>query len=415
MLQPGLEFIAPQKTKLFGSALLAEVEAISDAVANDPTLMSTKALEARVDALAGVIHDHMKLDIAVVLTERDGPGMCLEVITGHGGVTGRFSTQRATGKHSAYQDKFLKVVVDLNKGTLSGDTSGLHYDLVLPLMVFNQAQFTPRQTTAMILHEIGHAFFQLATLGEYVLLDYCLTDGMEVILNKKPNRYRLDILDDGYLQKHVSDETKVTLREAPTEKNYRRALLEVYGRTPRLHLMSQWAGLKRDEQLADMFASRAGFSKDLAEAVYRLHSPGLKRYFIPRDRFRTVQLLRTALFGTVLLPLTVMMLFAKVTFSEEDTDYDNPTQRIAKIRRDLIAQLQDTSLTKGQKKTIDADIKAIDAMLVTMNEHATVYEMIQSFVTPSLRRERQRLHHEEQLQALLHNDLYVWANRLSLR
>lgn len=411
------EFIAIGGSKTLGTELLMIVEKLCNEVKEENKRLDEKDLRQITTLIEKTTNLSMDLEVA------DDPGLGIYVLAplGHSGVTGGHSVS-TTGEGTAFHDKWLKSTIDLDKVKVTGQFTEVPFCLRLPRAFFEgMFTLTPEEITATILHEVGHAFFNLATMGEYVLLNYYLTDGVEILLGKKSNKYRVDVLDQSYLKKHIDTEEARRLEVDPTEANYRRALLIAWRREPRTHLVSRQGSDKRDEQLADMFASRMGFSRPLATALYKLTRSPLSRHHRGTLLNMTVEVGKfliggLAVGGSILVPpltpyLLLAYLIVEVVDNNNGVTYDNDYQRMVKLRRDLIAQIRDVSSASAYRKKLDDDVRAIDDLLKLMKDRTTVMMALSHVLIPGYRRSRQQIKHEELLESLLNNDLFLQAER----
>lgn len=412
------EFLTIGGNKTLGVELLVLVEALCTKARDPEQTLIDQDLQAVPDLIQKKTNLRMDLEVA------NDMGLAIYVIApmGHSGNTGRNLGISTDGQDTAFYGKWLKSTIDLDQVTVNGQFRDIPFCLRLPRPFFAGAlDLTPEEITATILHEVGHAFFSLATLGEYVLLNYYLTDGVDILLGKKANRYKIDVFDDSYLRKQLKPEDVEKLKKDPTEANYRRALLIAWRRKPRTHLMSKQGGDKRDEQLADMFASRMGFSRPLATALYKLMRSPTNRHMrtplvnimVEVGKFLLAGLTVT---GTLLVPpiapyLIVVYLIVEGTDNFNGGDYDNDYQRLTKIRRDMVAQLRDVSSASAYRKKLDDDIQAVDDLLKVMKDRTTGMMALMHVLIPGYRRGRQQLKHEELLESLLNNDLFLQAER----
>ncbi len=412
------EFLTIGGSKALGVELLVLVEQLCTKARDEQLILPDSAFTPITD----LIQKKTQLQMDLEVIEDLDLGVYVTVPMGHAGVSGRDKGSMDSGMHPSFHDKWLKSTIDLDRAKVTGQFTKIPFCLLLPRPFFEGVlDLTPEEITAFILHEVGHAFFSLATLGEYVLLNYFLTDGVEVLMGKKPNTYRVEVLDHAYIKRQLSKDEAERLQQDPTEANYRRALLIAHRRTPRTHLVSRQGGVKRDEQLADMFASRMGFSRALATGIYkgtknrdsRFHRTTLTNLKVETGKFL---LAGVAIGGSLMVPVLspVLVLFYFIVEwadSHNGGDYDNDYQRLVKLRQDLVAQLRHTSSSPQYRTKLDDDIKAIDALLKTMKDRNTTMMALGHLLIPGYRRGRQQLKHEELLESLLNNDLFVQAER----
>lgn len=402
------ELLAPSASlKMFGAELLGTVEKLGD----------TENTHASYDDLSTIIKRHTNLTFDIQVTTGSGPsvfgvGLAFEGHTGTDAGIGEFLNSGGTGgkKHN--------IVVDLEKGRVSGKVTEYTSVLFLPTSLFSNSDFTPEEITAFLLHEVGHVFFSLATLGDYVRLNYCLTEGIQVLLGKKPNKYKIQLLDRDYLEHVVDDESLAkTLEGDPTEPDLRRAVLLGHEKQRRHQLGSSLGSSRRSEQTADWYVSRIGFSRPLATGLAKI-TKGVRgnRYYRSTPHhigLETIKALSVVLGATVCFP--VVTIYALLEFKDNyvagDAQYDNPKQRLEAIRRDMVAQIRLTSPNEALHAKLLEDYNVVDKLITEMKNHYTFTEGLLYLFHPPRRRDFQRLAYETKLEELLNNRLFVQAAR----
>jgi len=418
VLQISQEFINIGGSKILGVELLTKVEELCIRVRDKGVTLS----QSDYNAITEIIIKRTNLNFKPLVTDTLTMGVLINEPVGHSGISNFHGDRSTSGKNTEFYDKWMSSTIDLDKVKVTGQFEKVSFYLVLPEADFSgKTGLTPEEITAFILHEVGHAFFSLATLGEYVYLNYYLTDGADVLLGKKPNKYKIDVFDAAYLKKELPKEEVERLVKDPTEANYRRALLIAHRRSPRTHLVSKAGSEKRDEQLADMFASRMGFSRHLATGFYKLKKSPSGRFYRGTAYHTAIEIVKLlfggfAVAGSLTVPLaSPILLYAYVAMEFGDSSnggvYDNDYQRLVKIRQDLIAQLKHASSNPTSRAIIDDDIKVVDNLLKTMKDRTTLVMAMMYLLIPGYRRSRQQLKHEELLESLLNNDLFLQADR----
>lgn len=340
---------------------------------------------------------------------------------GHSGSTPRSSNRTPPVVLNVLTDELYKSTIDLEKLRVTGFFSTIPFILHIPTRwLRSDFDLTIRELVAIILHEVGHVFFGLATIGEYVWLNYYLTDGAEILLGKKPNKYKVDILNLDVLAKRLKDqETLGEFNKHPTDVNARKVLLAGIRGVAREQFSSQLGlgSYKRNEQVADLFPVRLGYGRDLVTGLDKLNRTyGVQqRYYKDRGDFIKIEALKVSMWlvSLAIPPFWPVTITALLLGDNQHTDiYDNSTERIMKIRRDLIAQIRDRSISDTQKVILGEDIAAIDNILKGMNQYRTALETVFEFIFPTRRRGLQQLRQEERLERLLNNDLFLTAQRM---
>lgn len=424
------EFIATGGNKFFAPELMAHIEKLQSAAVSD-----TGQTETVITGINRMVKKHLGLTISFVIEpdKTNISAFCAAPnFSGHNVSFNKAGLKaHSDGGAEALFNSIRKSTVDLNRVKITGPLTEFEFVIGITHALVLSDRFTLEEKTAIVLHELGHAFFTLATLGEYCWLNYYLTDGVDVVLGKKPNTYKIEVLDHSYLERTLTDPAvRNAFLSAPNEANMRRAIISVVSKDAKNTLTTNVVrgSMKRNEQLADVFVARLGMALPLATAVHKLYAApwsGGRRYQRGKANFVAMEACKM-LNGVLSVAIGVslsMFIFAFgmlvpmviVTLNHADgyvnPDYDNPTERLMKLRREMIEQLKSYRYTSIQKTAVVADIELLDKLLSNSNQYRSVFELVGYALAPNARREQQRLKHEEQLEQLLSNDLFVKANQ----
>jgi hypothetical protein len=287
-----------------------------------------------------------------------------------------------------------------------------------------QFDATIGEVTAIVLHEIGHAYQAYSLLGGYLYISYLLNEGVGIFLGTKPNKYKIEILSNAYWEKLDPDLAK-TLMSDPTGESFRRAVLTDMKRNPRNHLSTGFnpGSNKRSEQSADHFAVVNGFGREKAMVLAKIDKHyGAGSYTRKRGAFIVAEVMKLFVVTTSVVAIPffaitwpLLMLYVTVTpglFNLGADVYDNPTERIQKIRRELIQQLKQQDLSTFERRSLTDDIDAIDIVLKGYNDYRTTVEVLAQFFFSSSRRGADLLRAEQQLERLMNNDIHLIAAKM---
>lgn len=304
------------------------------------------------------------------------------------------------------------LTIDLQKvtvrGTLADELSfRLYYTEAI---MFNNKMFTDDEVVAAMLHEFGHIFNTFMTLGDYVWLNYYLNDGIEILLGKKKNVFKLELLSEKAILENTPQEDLDRFMNERNEENAKRVVLSIIKKAPRHHLtQNDLIANRREEQLADLFCSRLGFGRAFSMFNYKYD-----KYFNDPAIRGTNWIVETAkaVLAVATLPLTVLWLIGTDPLDGGRLGrYDDPVARLTKFRRDMVAQLK--SPGPLDRDGIVADIKAIDDILKEYTSHVSFYDTLLTFFRPTVRKQQQNTKVEDDLESLLNNDLFVQAFKIS--
>lgn len=307
------------------------------------------------------------------------------------------------------------IQVDLKTGFVSGElVDTLTYTFIVSHQMLNGfGGFTAAENTAAILHEYGHIVNSFMYLGDYVWLNYYLTEGIEVMLGRKKDKVELELYNDRWLRENVPKEEYENFTQNRNEETAKRVILSVAKKLPRHHLThNEITAKRREEQTADMYATRLGYGRDLASGLHKFSKYYEDPSLVGSFWFGEI----AKLFLTVMvLPLAVIGLMVYDPAGGDahtmDGRYDDPMDRLVKIRRDLIAQLKKPGPLN--KQSLADDIDAIDTMIKEYSTNVSMFDGIINFFRPSVRKMRQNTKVEDDLESLMNNDLFLQAHKLS--
>ena len=304
--------------------------------------------------------------------------------------------------------KYIKGSVDLTKVQVEGTFTEIPAYLIIgdgAMDFWDDDEFT-----AMILHEVGHLFWAFATIGDYVWMSYYLQEGVEVMLGTRADKYSVKGMTLKQLTDNVDKETAQEIKKDPSVTTVRKAIIELYTDTGRgwISSVSDANSLKRDEQLADWFASRLGFGLPLARAVTRISSTQKSRRI---EWLRSVAVIPTLLIPGINIATISWVSYQFMRHSDISSSYDNPVERARKMRRDTISQLTYVKDPKRKKQLLD-DIEAFDKLMKPLYEMPVTVEIVGMLLSPKRRRNQQHLRLERQLETFLNNDLFVTHSKL---
>lgn len=312
--------------------------------------------------------------------------------------------------------------IDLDRVMVSGGFETIPFRIHLNQSAFRL--FTAAEVTAVILHEIGHCFNALATLGDYVWLNYYLMEGIDVMLGTAKSTIKVMSIPE--LSKRVDRDMAVELRNNPDKVTVTKAIAQYFADEQRghFHSVTREGAMKRDEQLADLFASRLGFGGPNATALQKMRQSryaAKSKASSPVSPLMALGILGSV--GTAVVSFSAFMLtLAGLTagapqYPKAPVTYDDLHNRILKLRYDGIAEasrlLKETDNGERQRelKDILASIKQFNAILDEIPKEAK--NLVVALFNPKARREHHQLELERTIEDLLNNDLFVSAATLS--
>ncbi|ARV77254.1 virion structural protein [Pseudomonas phage Noxifer] len=394
--------------------------------------------------LQKIVKDEMGVNVEFVINNSPYINACVGVVSipGHSGSTYRGpGTKPVTMIGASLPQQLRTIKIDLDKGKITGsmtDDFKNRMTLYAGLITDNDVRSTAGEITSVILHELGHVWNQYFALGDYVWLNYYLQEGVDVVMGKKPNIYKLEILTEAGLEKYGDKDALAAVKAAPTAKNVRRAILMAFQKAPRHHLISTDVDVSRlrEEQLADIFASRMGYARESISFQVKIGKKFGNRYMVGSTAFVFSEISKVLLnmgalagFGgavaagaaigayaiapIAIIAIAMRLVALSMGYDSDSKIYDNDMERCAKFRLDLVAQLKVLGTDPLVREQLLEDIKMSDELTAIYRKNTTLYEAMQLVLQPESRRNRHQRAREEDIERLLNNDLFVAAAKFN--
>lgn len=332
------------------------------------------------------------------------------------------------------QDKILnqshdkKGYVDIKKAKVSGVFSEYTNRLWINFsMLFNHYSASPGEVTAILLHELGHAFSVCEYSDRLESNNQILANVAIEIMSAKKEK------DLSYIYRELSKVNKnTTEEEVETLVNGNKVIAGyTWFKTVIGSVSSQTSNGKYDEtsfeQLADNFSARFGYGRQLITVLDKLHD-----YFGNPEKNKTWNSLRhisTALFSYFYLALTAFSLsaifpiglylslvgFIVLMVSGEnfkDYTYDELKIRYKRIRREYVELIKTLDIPSEELKTILDNIYFMDNIVNNTHRYNSIVSKIANVLFSSNRKANQAIQEQQLLEELAMNDLFISAATL---
>ena len=212
-----------------------------------------------------------------------------------------------------------------------------------PYFIFNEKiKLTPREITAILLHEIGHNFSHSLVPIHDILETIKISiqkRNLEILrLNNEENKMNNNI-NDSLLKKNLQNILLNTNNFIQNGKIILSGVLSSLSTVDREHYM--------DEKIADSFATIYGFGKDLSSALYKLN----KFKFIMQNKKHNR--IDGFILGTIDMTKDIL-------FSEHPQDITRLTNQINQLEYELS---HNKALSENDKIQLKKDIRGIKTVI----------------------------------------------------
>ena len=327
----------------------------------------------------------------------------------------------------------LKGMVDLKKAKVSGLFSKYPLNVYFHVKTLHyQLKTTVPEMTAILLHELGHPFtyfeFSSRLSSNNQILQH-LADAFRTN-NKKQIEY---VFKEITLENNIDQKTFDDLID---EDNRLICGLRFFQRYIGVLLKGLPNGKYNEtasEQLADNFASRFGYGREIITGLDKLYTGAPEKSGITRAIFNMFELI--AIITVLAIPIAALPILAQVPelflhclimviaapfvlyYSGDnytDMTYDRLKIRYKRIRQQYLEALKLTDLSKEEIIKFVEDIKAMDKIINETVLYRSLINRLSNFLFSINRNTKKDIEFQQLLEELAHNDLFLKSAELTV-
>jgi hypothetical protein len=420
----------------FGSQIEAEITNIYKKLDENPNLTNAEVCKSQeMQNILDIITRRTGLFIKVV-EERKTRGACIVTFTPN--TAHIFLRPEYRGFYSQYADSFMKGkenrkgFVDLQNARVSGIFSEIPNILIINIDYYKtRFKMSPGEVTAVILHELGHAF----TSCEFSHRIDSTNQVLNNIAKKLSDKHDQTTLEYVYKElKSLDDNTSEEVAKAIVSGNkiiagyaWTQFCLGYLGVSDSSNDIDYKYNRTSSEQTADSFANRFGYGRLFVTGLDKTYVKNLDQEKYSDSYFYAMTLmelmgiilsgaLATAaspwlvVFGTMCLSSWVRSAIGSTVVNSEMT-YDTLKHRYLRIRNDLVELLKNTDLDKDLVKQTLSDIYVLDGIVKDTRDVWSLGSALFNKIGVN-RKINKSIQYEQLLEELAHNNLFVKAAQL---
>lgn len=328
----------------------------------------------------------------------------------------KISKQRKLDASNAHNKKGW---IDLKRARVGGYLSDINHFLIVNFVVIKEViKLTPKEATAVILHEIGHAFTGLETHYKFTTTNIAISSVLNDLNKNRPDMaYRTYKRFFG-----PEDLVKAALSEDSDVVDFHPVLASKYMEA----LDSQFQSGKYDETtfeyMADNFSVRFGLGTDLVNALNKIslitggvYSPTVQTYFtmyLVGILLAVIFLLPGGLIALYLLSLVLGINLLGQGLSDPHLTYDKLKDRYERVKLGIIDNLKDPTLPKEYVKSLVEQVETIDKVMNEYLFNESIVTILKDKLFPTARNNSYYLELQKDIERTLNNVLFVKAAKL---
>lgn len=306
-------------------------------------------------------------------------------------------------------------------------------------MLYDMLKRSVRKTVAVFLHEIGHGFYACAYTNRMDETNQIISAAMRKGAETKENK--VEVLYKEFKDKGM--EIRKETLQGLTSKDPITLGKVAFNLTNEV-VYSQMVSSKYNEtsfeQLADNFATRLGYGKELIEALEKLTPFGVRHnylftffisavnswkilynildsvfYFLKLNEGNTIfkimgffQIFKVI---RILLFSVVMIAYMVYTSGEagKDYTYDDLVKRYNRVRNQMIEMIKKKQLSKAQAQNVIRSIEQIGELIKGCNAYRGPLDFLFNTFNPKDRRAKSSIERQQAIEDLMSNSLFVVA------
>lgn len=319
--------------------------------------------------------------------------------------------------------------VNLQKAKVDGFFSECENHLYMEFMsLFKHFKMSVAEVTSMVLHELGHAFYAFEYSDRLETANQVMQNVIKEVTSKKDKVDRVYVFREIKSVNSKIAEEEIDLMLSGNKVIAGKAWFKAIVGTVEEQLANSKYSETSFEQLADNFASRFGYGRQIVSALEKLTDHDGEQSEKSKSAYFFAALIETTMMavllaGTVILmpvvPLVSMccgvvalLFFVTSSESARDYTYDDLKIRYKRVRNEYVQRLKDDKFPADATKATLEDIHAMDALINGMYVYRGPVSAIATFVLSSAREDKKSINGQQLLEELAMNDLFIASAEL---
>lgn len=318
-------------------------------------------------------------------------------------------------------------VVDKKNGKFLGDFSKIRTPVYITSGLLANEYFSPGEVATAIMHEVGHIATYFERLLDITSLNYAAVYVAERVLKTGTDVERIKLVTE--FEKATNTELKDKETIISSENG-----MAIY-----THLVFEATRQRRNEEgdeiysyrgfefSSDQFVTRHGAGRDLATLIAKID--GMQFGRSSRSWVLHVAIQLFFAYIAVLLAMGVggaisniintfaniqnvgislygIFLLLSLTDTPTTKIYDDPKERINRIRNEMVGALKETTIPQ-EREIIVKDIAFLEEATKNVIDKPTWVEFIKSYLPTDYRKAKNSRDFQQNLEKLMNNDLFL--------
>jgi hypothetical protein len=348
---------------------------------------------------------------------------------------------RGTDFDAGDQNKLLKTMnfkagtIDLKKAQVGGAFSEYIHDLWFDVYGnYVERHMTSAEMTAVLLHELGHAFTYYEFSDRMDSTNQVLAHLAQEIVGKNDTKKRVYHFKELIKINGMDDNAFDDLMEENSRTILGLKLFQRYMGIVRSQMPNESYDETASEQLADNFAARFGYGRELISALERLTGESVTNSKVTRFFVNVIIMMYLIMFAAIFIFFVIMgltaaggavmlypaavcflMIATMLSASGEkniDRTYDDTKIRYTRVKHQYVEMLKTLKLDNEKTKTIVQQIKYMDRIIDKQIIFRPWLSKFANFLFSEHQKTKDDIEIQQLLEEMAHNSLFVKAAEL---
>lgn len=440
---PSLETIAFQRNDFFGPAMEEICSRFKELVDQKLAPKVIAKNTALIQEFEELVFDRFGLKVRLDVSSDSVASVIPETVIANNPLLSRWAREFLSIIDSKDIDEVWTPPEVKDMGTISTEkakVTGWFSTIDIPIFInFNilmgYYNCSPAEVTAVILHEIGHAFNALLFTSRINTTNQVIAD---IAKHIKKNNKRPDVEYIFKEIKKIDPDSNKDIAEGLASGN-----AVVMGTATYRLIVGTCKTLMNDinydetafESISDVFAARFGYAECLLSSLEKMRKDfdEVQNYRDSNSRtlFTVVYLLLiavAAIGAAISAPamiiagiITTVISFIFAAFivrakgdDMEDKTYDTLKMRYMRIRLQLVEAIKNPALTTTEKKNLLEQLLTMDQIIKSIKSHEGVVMKIANTIFSGARNSKQSMDEQHRWEQMISNDLFVKSAQLEV-
>lgn len=317
-----------------------------------------------------------------------------------------------------------KGFVDIKKAKVGGLFSEYKNLLYINFHILvNQYKLSSREIVAIILHELGHAFYNCEYSDRLESTNQVLANVAKEMLSQKPEKNLEYIYKElKSINENVNDQdVDAIVNGSKVIAGYK--LFKLITGSVIGQMTDSTYDKTAFEQMADHFASKFGYGRELITALDKLHD-----YFANPEKSQTYNIFNTLMTSVAFLAMTIgftaiivaapaaialistFYIWLIMFIAREDVQdytYDKLKLRYKRIRNNYIDTIKKADLPVEELKLILSNVYFIDEIISNTNIPVNAFNKVSNLLFSKAKKADAHIREQQLMEELAFNDIFL--------